>query len=403
VGDLGEIVFLHAADIHLDSPFSGLKKMPPSLVKVIRESTFKAFQQLVNAAILHKVDFLLLAGDLYDGENRSLRTQVKISKEMEKLKEAGIQVYLIHGNHDHLDGTWINVNFPENVHIYHSMPEMKKFTKHDGTTVNIYGYSYPKRHVTERIINSYQKHDDADYHIGLLHGNLEGYSEHSPYAPFGLKELIEKDFDYWALGHIHKRLIVSEQPLAIYPGNIQGRNKKESGLKGCYLVSVDGGTKKYTFVETSQVVWDDMVIEIEGDKNFDDILKHCRESLISRDTDGKTFLTEIFFNVSNHSDPSLFTDEFIEGILDVLQEDSEDMDSDIWPYKINIQAGGSVSLTEGPFIDELLATAAVFDQFEEVLSPLYHHVQARRFLDKLNDKDKNELLIESQRLLRQLF
>ena len=255
------VKFIHAADLHLDSPFSGLKDMPSSILKELRESPFKAFQTIINEAITRQVDFIVLSGDLFDGENRSLRTQVRFRTEMEKLQQHQIPAYIIHGNHDHLSGSWITVGLPDNVHVFSGQTEMKRFEKIDGTTVHLYGFSYPRRQVRERMIETYIKAEGADYHIGLLHGNLEGNSEHSPYAPFSLKELAAKDFDYWALGHIHKHQVVSEDPLVIYPGNIQGRNRKESGVKGCMLIEFDGDMKRHSFIETSEVIWESETIE----------------------------------------------------------------------------------------------------------------------------------------------
>ncbi|WP_409304542.1 exonuclease SbcCD subunit D [Peribacillus sp. SCS-155] len=400
---MGKLVFLHAADIHLDSPFSGLKKMPAYMAETVRESAYKAFTSLIDTAISTKVDFLLIAGDLFDGENRSLRTQVRIRKEMERLNEVQIPVYLIHGNHDHLGGSWINIQMPENVHIFDSRPEVKQFLKADGTTVNIYGYSYPKRHVTERIISLYKKSEGADYHIGMLHGNLEGFTEHSPYAPFALKELLEKDFDYWALGHIHKRNVISQDPPVIYPGNTQGRNKKETGEKGCYLVTLDGSTAEYVFKRTGHVIWEEAVIKVQDAGQFDDVLRHCRKEIEDRMTAGKGFLCSIRLDISDHSNVQAFNDEFTQGLLEILQEEAMDGESIVWPYSISVDARYLPYDPDSPFVEELLELAEGFSDFDPALEGLYKHAGARKYLDALDDTDKQELLRDSKRLLRQLL
>lgn len=120
---VSSVKFIHAADLHLDSPFSGLKDMPPSLLMEIRESPFKAFQKMINEAIFHQVDFIVLSGDLFDGENRSLRTQVRFRSEMEKLQQHQIPAFIIHGNHDHLSGSWVTVELPGNVHVFRGKPK----------------------------------------------------------------------------------------------------------------------------------------------------------------------------------------------------------------------------------------------------------------------------------------
>ncbi|MDQ0217619.1 DNA repair exonuclease [Peribacillus cavernae] len=403
---MSKIVFIHAADLHLDSPFAGLKNLPAFLIERLRESSFLAFQKVIDTAIFHRVDFLLLAGDLYDGENRSLRTQVRFRKEMERLREHNIPVYIIHGNHDHLDGSWIHVDLPENVHVFQAKPEVKQFQKQDGTTVNIYGYSYPKRHVSERIITMFTKQDDADYHIGMLHGNLEGYTDHSPYAPFSQRELVEKNFDYWALGHIHKRQIVLKQPPAIYPGNIQGRNRKETGEKGCYLVEINNGATDYQFIETGSIGWDSMQIKLAGDGQFDDILKKCRNYLQEVQNNEKELLLELVLEIADHANPSLFTEEFIEGILESLQDEEDETEGFVWPYRVIIENDSLLDeplISENPFFGELFTNAADSNEIDSALGQLYNHREARRFLDPLDKEERAELASQSQTVLMRLF
>ncbi|CAH0344373.1 DNA repair exonuclease [Bacillus sp. CECT 9360] len=403
---MGKIVFIHGADLHLDSPFTGLKNLPGFIIEQLRESSFRAFQKIIDAAIFNSVDFMLLAGDIYDLENRSLRTQVRFRKEMERLREHQIPVYIIHGNHDHLDGSWVHVDLPDNVHVFQAKAEVKPFRKQDGTTVNIYGYSYPKRHVSERIISQYRKQDDADYHIGLLHGNLEGNSDHSPYAPFSPNDLAEQDFDYWALGHIHKRQFVSERPPAIYPGNIQGRNRKETGAKGCYLVTIDNGLTEHHFIETSPIVWDSVKININGDSPFDKILNECRDHLEEIRSNDQAFLLELVLDIENHDNPSMFTDDFLEGLLESLQEDEDDKAAFVWPHRVRIENGlrsTMQSMSENPFFSELFTLAGDFEDMDDALGHLYKHREARKFLEPLNEEESAELISDSQRLIMLLF
>lgn len=403
---MGKIVFIHSADLHLDSPFSGLKNLPGFIIEQLRESSFRAFQKIIDAAITHRADFIVLAGDIYDLENRSLRTQVRFRREMERLNEHRIQVYMIHGNHDHLDGSWVHVNLPDNVHVFQAKPEVKQFRKQDGTKVNIYGYSYPKRHVSERIISQYRKQDDADYHIGLLHGNLEGNSEHSPYAPFSANELALQDFTYWALGHIHKRQIVSEFPPAIYPGNIQGRNRKETGAKGCYLVTIDNGLTAYHFIETSPIVWDSVTINIEGDSGFDTILNDCRDHLEQIRSDDQAFLLELVLDIENHDNPDIFTDDLVEGLLESLQEEENEEPAFVWPYRVRVENGllnTMQGMSENPFLSELFSLAGGFEDMDGALEVLYRHREARKFLEPLSEEESSELIGDSQRVIMQLF
>ncbi|GAE46065.1 metallophosphoesterase family protein [Mesobacillus boroniphilus] len=233
-----QVKFLHTADLHLDSPMVGLRHLPKVIFHRLQESTFTALKNITDAAIKHEVDFVVIAGDLYDAEDRSIRAQAVLRNEMVRLADKGIKVYGIHGNHDHLGAKSVMIDFPDNVHFFSDQVAKADFTKHDGTLVHLYGFSYPERHVMERWIEKYEKIDGADFHVGLLHGHFEGVSDHGKYASFRLSELIEKDYDYWALGHIHKREFLSQQPYVVYPGNPQGRNRKELGEKGAYIVKL---------------------------------------------------------------------------------------------------------------------------------------------------------------------
>src|SRR5881392_943479 len=158
-----KVTFIHAADLHLDSPMVGLKHLPEPIFKRIKESTFVALKKLTQSALEKKVDFVILAGDLFDGEDRSLRAQSRLRTEMLRLEANGIPVYVVHGNHDHLGGTWVNLDMPANVHVFPSDVEVKTLTTKSGTTVNFYGFSYLQRHVYDRKIDHYLRHEGADF------------------------------------------------------------------------------------------------------------------------------------------------------------------------------------------------------------------------------------------------
>ncbi|WP_285767655.1 DNA repair exonuclease [Peribacillus sp. SI8-4] len=398
---MSSVKFIHAADLHLDSPYSGLKDLPPTIVKQLRESPFKAFQKIINEAIFHQVDFIVISGDLFDGENRSLRTQVRFRTEMEKLRQNQIPAYIIHGNHDHLSGTWITVAPPDNVHVFSGQTEMKLFERADGTSVSLYGFSYPRRHVKERMIETYVKTEGADYHIGLLHGNLEGNADHSPYAPFSLKELADRDFDYWALGHIHKHQIVSEDPLVIYPGNIQGRSRKETGEKGCLLIELNGDTRRHTFIGTSEVIWDRETIKVTAGGEFDAIFKRCKALIEQKWLDGRNHLLEIQLDAGGYATEIT---EYLEDLTRILQDEVHG-ESFVWVYKIKLIEDMHMirSSETSPFMAEISQLASEFEDMEAALAPLYHHPIARRFLDSMEPKEQKALLNEAESWLLNVF
>lgn len=227
-----EIRFIHTADLHLDSPFLGLSHIPKKVFSRIQESTFIAFERVIDAALERAVDFIVVVGDLFDGEDRSIKAQARLRRQLERLNEAEITAFISYGNHDHLAGNWLTLDMPNNVHIFNDEVETVLFTAENGVKVHLYGFSYPERHVFERKVKTYQKKDGADLHIGLLHGQCDGASTlHQPYAPFSIRELLQKEMNYWALGHIHQTQILHTDPYIVYPGNIQGRHRKEAGKK----------------------------------------------------------------------------------------------------------------------------------------------------------------------------
>ncbi|MFL6558068.1 MAG: exonuclease SbcCD subunit D, partial [Bacillus sp. (in: firmicutes)] len=293
-----KISFIHAADLHLDSPMVGLKHLPQNIFTRVKESTFTAFKKVIDAAIDYQVDFVILAGDLFDGEDRSLRAQSRFRTEMLKLAKEEIPVYVVHGNHDHLNGTWVNLEMPANVHVFNSEVETKVLLTKNGEIIYLYGFSYPTRHVYDRKIDDYMKKEGADFHIGILHGNESAGVEHDNYAPFLVSDLHQKDFDYWALGHIHKRAVLSETPPVIYPGNIQGRNRKETGVKGIYHVTLTDLEKKMNFLETADIIWEETEVDAASAKNFLEVLQLCQTTINSVRSEQKgTLLSLLLKNV----------------------------------------------------------------------------------------------------------
>lgn len=395
------IRFIHAADLHLDSPFTGLGRLLPDyLMKELRESPFRSFQRIVRTALKENVDFVILAGDLFDGENRSLRTQVRLREEMLTLREADIPVYIIHGNHDHLGGSWTKIELPGNVHVFGADTGVARFEK-NGTAVHLYGFSYPRRHMPERMAGTYTKLEGADYHIGLLHGSAEGSSGHSPYAPFTAMELAEKGFDYWALGHIHIHSVVSEEPLAVYPGNIQGRNRKESGPKGCCLVELNGKDADYAFVETAGFIWETKKIDTRG-YTADRLLEAMRRELDREQGDAGGRM--LHFELACHEEE--WPEQALSDILELLQEEAEAAESFRWPVGIKavpLIDTESPANRDTPFLRELREKAASFTEVDEELKTLYRHAGLRKHLEPLGEEEKEQLLKEAEAMLIRLL
>ncbi|TFH42733.1 MAG: DNA repair exonuclease, partial [Lysobacterales bacterium] len=193
--------FLHAADIHLDSPLKGLAGHEGRAAERIRTATREAFDQLVGFAIEEQVAFLVVAGDLYDGDWRDYKTGLFFAAQMGRLNKAGIPVYLLYGNHDAESQITRRLVLPENVNVFGSRKPVT--FKLDELNVALHGQSFRERDVSDNLALTYPEPIGGAFNIGVLHTGLGGMGGHANYAPCSLGDLVSKGYDYWALGHVH--------------------------------------------------------------------------------------------------------------------------------------------------------------------------------------------------------
>jgi DNA repair exonuclease SbcCD nuclease subunit len=266
--------FIHAADLHLDSPFRGLANTAPRLRDALQAATLSAFERIVDHTIQSKADFLLLAGDLYDSKDRSLRALVAFRRQMERLAERDVSVYIVHGNHDPLNGWGSEFQLPPNVTTFSGKPKTEPVIRRGKEVARVTGISYPRERVTENLAAHMKPESDSPYSVGLLHANVGSQPGHADYSPVSLAELTESGFDYWALGHVHTRCVLAEDPATVaYPGNPQGRNPRESGERGCLQVDIDrNGDAHLSFVDTSVARWVHLDIPIQTHTTMDSLL-----------------------------------------------------------------------------------------------------------------------------------
>jgi DNA repair protein SbcD/Mre11 len=276
--------FIHCADVHLDTPLQGLAQYPGAPVSEIRNATRRAFEKLLDAAVTERVDFLIIAGDLYDTGLKSFESALFFNKQMARLKDAGIDVYLIYGNHDAASKLIKQLRPPGNVHIFRTT-EPQTFSNNE-LRVAIHGQSFATPEVIEDLAAKYPPPVPGFFNIGVLHTNLAGISEHANYAPCTLEMLKTKGYQYWALGHVHNRQILCNDPYIVYPGNIQGRHGKEQGEKSCVLVTVsDAGATSIDTISTSAVPWFQADIDASDCQTADEVFEKLRielEQMLSR-------------------------------------------------------------------------------------------------------------------------
>lgn len=229
--------FLHAADLHLDSPLRGLARYETAPVETLRSASRRAFVNLVDLAIAERVAFVVLAGDLYDGDWKDYSTGIFLSRHFGRLRDHGIRVIAVAGNHDAANKITNALELPGNVTLLSSRaPESVEF---DDLHVVVHGQSFETQHVTRNLVADYPQAVAGAFNLGILHTSLDGREGHASYAPCSVDELRTRGYAYWALGHVHAREVVSSDPWIVYPGCTQGRHIREPGARGCTLVTVE--------------------------------------------------------------------------------------------------------------------------------------------------------------------
>ena len=270
--------FIHTADIHLDSPLHRLEAYEGAPVDEIRQASRRAFENLIDLAVDEAVDFVLIAGDLFDGDWKDYNTGLYFINQMRRLAQAGIKAFIIAGNHDAAGRMTRTLPYPDNVYVF---PSRKSDTQIiEDLNVAIHGQSFARAAVSDNLVLNYPEPESGHFNIGLLHTSLTGREGHENYAPCTLADLTHKGYDYWALGHVHQFEAVAPDPPVIFPGCIQGRHIKESGAKGCVLVSVEEGDAPDIVRHPLDVIrWEPVTVDLEGAKTLDELLEHCRTAL----------------------------------------------------------------------------------------------------------------------------
>ncbi len=268
--------FIHCSDLHIDSPFKGLASQVPSLTERLRESTFQAFYKIVKLALEEKVDAVLIAGDIFDGADRSLQAQLKFRRGLQELSEASIPSFIVHGNHDPSNSWSHTLDWPEGTTIFPGNKVERFPVMREGETLAwIYGISYPQKEVNENLALKFSKNHAQGFSVGLLHTNVGQQPGHDNYAPCSLQDLISKNFDYWALGHIHEfKILRADNPCIVYSGNSQARHLKETGPKGCCLVTLNSGAPaNIRFVPIDVVSYRFAKVDLSGATSINEVLQ----------------------------------------------------------------------------------------------------------------------------------
>lgn len=269
--------FIHAADLHLGSPFQGLALKDAAIAELFIEASRRAFSGLVDQAVERRVDFFIVAGDVYDGDWKDNKIGLFFNREVARLERADIPVFLLKGNHDAESVITKTITLPKNVSEF---PVNKPGSfKLDHLKVALHGQGFAERSAVDNLSLAYPKPEAGWFNIGVLHTSLTGREPHAPYAPCSVEDLRSRGYDYWALGHVHDFEIVAEDPLVVFPGNLQGRSIREQGAKGAVLVTVEDGRITHERIITDSARFAELVVAVEPDDNIPAILRRIENAL----------------------------------------------------------------------------------------------------------------------------
>jgi exonuclease SbcD len=420
--------FLHTGDLHLDSPFRGVTAAaPPAVAAVLRESSTTAWRRVVGTAIEERVDFVVVAGDVFEHANRTLLGQTRFRDGLAELAAAGITSFVVHGNHDPLDGrSWApSLEFPDEAHRFGTRPGSAPVFRDGREIARVYGVSYDRAAVTRNLARELRREPGVPYAVGLLHTNVGDRPGHANYAPCSLDDLRAAGMDYWALGHIHRPGIVSERdPVAVYCGIPQGRDPGELEARGAWLVEVDAaGRTTPSFVACDVVRWEPVEVGIE--RITDD--EEMRRAILARLGDasdaagGRSLVIRLRLTGRGPMHASLVRPGYAADLRTILNEQLPIEPPFGWVESIRDETRPEVDLAARrgvpDFVGDFLRTADTArragrttdpeeheswrDLLRSSVAPLFDAPRARRFLAEARPDDAalfGELLDEAEAL-----
>jgi len=375
-----KIKFIHTADIHLGRPLSYGGSPSHDLIEIFDKAGENAFLKLVEEAIKNEVDFIVIAGDLYDREARSVKSSRFFLEQTQRLKEAGIKVYIISGNHDPLGKVKEPFELPNNV-IYFSSKEVETqiFEKDGSRAARIIGQSYREKFENRSMYSFYTAPDDSIFNLGIIHTGLD--KDSNRYVPVSKSDLMSKnEIHYWALGHIHQQQLINESnPVINYPGTIQGRDINETGIKGCNLIAVDQNLNiDREFIALSPVIFENIEIKLDSRdevENISDlekvILKRGREFLADLNDLDDNFFEGVVVRwiISGRSQVNDFIknnrEEVEESLLEEIKINFAEQRPFIWPHSIVLRTADEL-----PELEELQENSDLFKEMAVLLDDL---------------------------------
>ncbi len=396
--------FVHAADLHLDSPFRALAAEDPHVAKVLSEATFEAFERLVELCLQRKPLFLAVAGDVYDEADRGVRAQLRFLNGLRVLDAAGVRSFVVHGNHDPHEAWSHRLRWPEGAHIFGTAePETVRVEQAGAPVAAVTGISYAARRVSENLAARFTPAHPGLFQVALLHCNCGGNAAHADYAPCALNQLAGAGFDYWALGHVHTRAILNTEPHVVYPGNPQGLHINEQGPRGCYVVEVDDRNRvaRAEFVPLDGVRWAQCSVAIDGIDSIDALAENLLAALeaLRAGNDGRHVVCRLRLEGRGPLYETLRNQAQCDGLLEELRRGGVSGEPFVWVEKLDFHCGPAIDLEAQRQEQDLLAALleeadrlARAPDLKEALAPAFDTLHSWRAASGgIQDPSREEL------------
>lgn len=396
--------FIHAADLHIDSPLAGLRLKDEDVAKRFAEAGRKAVQALIDETIASEAAFLIIAGDVFDGDWKDVTTGLFFVSALGALHRAGIPVFIVKGNHDAESLMSRDLPYPDSVTVFPSNAAATATLERH--RVALHGRSFPHR-LTSDFVASYPARRDGWLNIGVLHTSLDGTRGHEGYAPCSIDDLKRFGYDYWALGHIHAAEIVSRDPWIVFPGNLQGRSVRETGAKGAVRVTVDDGRiVDVTPLALDGARWAHVSLDIGGATDEAEVLSRVSEQLsaVHAQADGRALAVRVTLTGMTALHNRLVARR--EALQDDLRASALHLAADCWIEALRIRtampAQPAASAADGETIDveALLGEAARDPAFAAALAELTETVKAKLPRELQDEFSRTDIMAQLADLAR---
>ncbi len=404
--------FIHCSDLHIDSPFKGFSAIHPEWAERLRDAPLQSFLNIVDLAVREQVDAVVIAGDVFDGEDKSLQAQFKFRRGLQTLSEHRIPAFIAHGNHDPLNTWSTTLEWPEGVTVFpgsgvHAFPVVKE----GQTLAHIYGISFPERDVFDNLALQFERQQDSGHAVAVLHANVGAHPDHDPYAPCAVDDLVSQGMDYWALGHIHTREVIREvHPAIVYCGNSQGRHFKESGPRGCCLVTLNkDAPPDIRFHATDAIRFVENTADLSACATLDavvaEMIRQC-QTLLDQ-AEGRNLVVRQTLTGRTEVHALLRKGGTLESLRDEVLQSFSDRRSGLW-LEFRLQTRGAYdidALKQGKdFIADLIALydnktePESLPECREALKALFRSWEGGYLLSELTDDELREILSQARNL-----